>query len=97
MSDIAIRVENIGWVAYRWAAFRCAPRDKRYPLGGQKSAVSTGATFVVDSFRESFARLLRKPDAVASVPAGDRSGFRTPDSDFWALQDINFLISQYEL
>lgn len=48
MTDIAVRVENLGWAASRYA-----PRDKRYQLGGQKSG----------SFRESLTRAFRRPEA----------------------------------
>ena len=81
MSNIAIRVENLGY----------APRDKRYQLGAAKSAVSTG-----DSFRESPTRAFRRPESGDRRPeaAVPDSGFRSSDSAFWALQDINFEIKR---
>jgi len=78
MSNVAIRVENLG----------CAPRDKRYQLGGQKSG----------SFRERLSRMFRGPETGDRKPEAlntDR-GLRTPDSAFWALKNINFEIKQGE-
>ncbi len=107
MTDIAIRVENLGWAAIRWAAIRWAairwaairyaPRDKRYTLGTAKSATSVVAVSTVGSFNESMSSLFRRsstPSHSASTPTPNPQNL-TP-TDFWALNDINFEIKRGE-
>ena len=92
MTDIAIRVENLG----------CAPRDKRYQLGPRGCGAAKSATSVGGSFRESMSRLFRR-NGFPSHSAGNLTP-NTPSpiesnpipNAFWALQDINFEIKRCE-
>jgi len=68
MSDIAIRVENLG---------------KKYTLGGKKSG----------SFRESLSNLFSR-NVTARAAARGSLPDENANSDFWALQDINFEIKR---
>jgi len=75
-------------VARREYAIRVENLGKRYQLGAAKSG----------SFRESLSQMLRRPKTGDRRPelssANPDSGLRTPDSVFWALQDINFEIKR---